>query len=95
MSIDMRPALLAVQAVARANGRYWKDCLATAWATGRYWQLKGITANNDPLCGLLQGVRNSPSWGPGSTFWDTVKLDKEKRLEWRDDFGMRNTLIEE
>ncbi|MDM0006426.1 hypothetical protein QTI51_09700 [Variovorax sp. J22G73] len=95
MTPDMHAALCAVQTVARANGRDWKHALSVAWATGAYWRLKGIVSNSDPLCGLLQGVRNSPAWGPGSRFWETVKLDAAKRLEWRDEVDdMRHTLID-
>lgn len=79
-------ALKAMHTVARANGRDWKYKLSCAWATGRYWELKGIASNNAPECGLLQALRNSPRYGPGSDFWRTVKATPEA-LQWEDEDG--------
>jgi hypothetical protein len=79
----MHTALKAMHTVARANGKDWKYKLACAWASGRYWELRSITSNSDDACGLLQGMRNSPHWGPGSQFWETVKATPT-HLEWVD-----------
>lgn len=80
---SMAHAFRAMHAIARANGRDWKYKLACAWASGRYWELKGITSNSDDACALLQGMRNSPNYGPGSNFWASVKVTPDA-LQWTD-----------